>query len=76
MSIQDFLFVSLSLGFLILVGFISLAAFRAAQTLRSMKFLIDNLEDTSRDINSLKNNLKFGALGIASTVIRMFLKRR
>lgn len=66
MSTQDFFYLVASFGFIILVGFISYAAFHLARTLKSLKLLIDQTEDITSDINKVKNQLKSG---IAKLVI-------
>ncbi len=76
MSIQDFLFLSLAFGFIVLVVFISFATYRLAQTLESLKLLIDNVDDTAKDINIIKNKIKLGALTTAGALLGAFLKRR
>lgn len=76
MTSQEFLFYSLAIGFLILAGFISLAAYRLAKALESLKVLIDNLEDTTKDLNIIKNKIKLGALTGISTLLGMLLKKR
>jgi len=73
---QDFLFYILALGFIILVGFLSYAAYHLAEALKSLKLLIDNLEDTARDLNIVKNKIKLGALTSLVTLLRVFLKKR
>jgi len=73
---QDFLFYILAFGFIILVGFVSYTAYRLAEALKSLKVLIDNLEDTARDLNIVKNKIKLGALTSLVTLLRMFLKKR
>ena len=70
------MFYSLAIGFLILVGFISLAAYRLAKSLESLKVLIDNLEDTTKDLNIIKNKIKLGALTSIASLLKIFLKRR
>lgn len=76
MNTQDFLFLSLAFGFIVLVIFISLAAYRLAQALESLKLLIDNVEDTAKDINIIKNKIKLGALTTVTALLGTFLKRR
>jgi hypothetical protein len=73
---QEFLYYSLAIGFIILVGFISFTMYHLAKALESLKVLIDNIEDTAKDINIIKNRIKLGALTGLVTFLRMFLKRR
>ena len=76
MNSQELLFYSLALGFLILVGFFSLAAYRLAKVLESLKVLIDNIEDAAKDLNVIKNQIKLGALTSLAAFLKTFLKRR
>ncbi|MDD2823402.1 MAG: hypothetical protein PHQ59_04980 [Candidatus Daviesbacteria bacterium] len=72
MTSQDFLFLSLGTGFLILAGFISYAAYHLAQSLKTLKLILENAEDVSEDIDKLKNTIKFGLLDL----LRIFSRRR
>ncbi len=73
---QDILFYCLAVGFLVLVGFLSYAAYRLAETLESLKAVLDNIEDTTKDINLIKNKIKLGALTTLGTLIGTFLRKR
>ncbi len=68
---QDFLFYSLGIGFLVLVGFLSYAAYQLAQSLRTLNLILQNAEDITSDVDMIKNGVKFGFLNILS----MFLKK-
>ncbi len=69
MSTQDFLFISLGVGFLILVGFLSYAAYHLAITLKSAREVIDNAEDITNDVRAMKNQLKGGMLTGMGTIL-------
>lgn len=73
---QEFLYYILTLGFIVLVFFISFAAWETARTLKSLKKLIDEVEDTTRDVNLIKDKIKFGALTGIATLLGMFVKKR
>jgi len=73
---QEFLFYTLAFGFIILVGFFSYACYSLAKALESLRALIDNIEDTAKDINIVKNKIKLGALTTVGTLLGMFLKKR
>lgn len=64
MASQDFLFYSLGLGFLILVGFLSYAAYSLAQSLKTLTLILKNAEDISNDINKLEKGIKFRLLNL------------
>lgn len=69
---QDFLFYSLGLGFLVLVGFLSYAAYSLAQSLKTLTLVLKNAEDISNDIGELKNGIKFGLLNL----LHIFFKKK
>lgn len=73
MSALDFLYLSLAVGFLVLAFFISFAAFQLAKTLVSLRLVLEDIKDTTRDVSRLKNALKLGIFGLLATLIK---KRR
>lgn len=56
----DILYYSLSIGFLVLVASVAYASFRFAQAIGSMKKVLDDVEDTTRDIRYAKNRVLSG----------------
>ena len=60
MTSQDFLFYSLGIGFLILVGFLSYAAFNLSQTLKKSTSILEKVDDITKDVDDLKNVIKHG----------------
>lgn len=54
---QDLLNITLSLGFIVLVGFISYAAYQLALTLKALRYVAQDLEDTA-------NGVRMGALSL------------
>ena len=73
---QDILYYILTLGFIVLVGFISYASYRLAQALMSLKKLIEDLEETTKDVNLIKNKVKGIALSSLALLLRGILKKR
>ena len=71
MASQDFLFYSLGLGFLILVGFLSYAAYCLAKSLKTLSLILQDAEDISNDINKLEKGIKSRLLNL----LRIFLKK-
>ena len=71
MTPQDFLFYSLGIGFLILIGFLSYAAFSLSQTLKNLTSILVKIDDIAKDADDLKNKIKLGILNLMS----MFLKK-
>lgn len=79
MNLQDFLYLSLAFGFLILVGFISFAAYRIGKTAESIKEVVDNAEDITHDVKAVKNQIKSGLVNTLMTglnLITAILKKK
>jgi len=72
MNSLDILHFSLSLGFIILVGFLAYVLYYLGQALKSLNHVLENTEDITRDVNMLKNGVKLGILNI----LNIFLKKR
>lgn len=68
---QNFLYCSLAIGFLILVGFLSYAAFNLSKTLKEATSILTKVDDVAKDVDELKNGIKSGIL----TLISMFIKK-
>jgi hypothetical protein len=68
---QNFLYYSLAIGFLILVGFLSYAAFNLSKTLKETTSILTKVDDVAKDVDDLKNGIKSGIL----TLISMFIKK-
>ena len=71
MTSQDFLFYSLSIGFLILVGFISYSAFSLSKSLKKLTSILEKVNDVAKDADDLKNYIKQGILYL----MNMFVKK-
>lgn len=56
------LYYSLAIGFLILVGFLSYAAFNLSQTFRKSTSILKKVDDIAEDAEELKNFLKQGTI--------------
>ncbi len=67
----NFLYYSLGIGFLVLVGFLSYAAFNLSQTLKKLTSVLIKVDDVAKDADDLKNLIKSGVLGLVS----MFAKK-
>lgn len=75
MSIQDFLYLSLAIGFIVFVGFISYAAYALSQTLKSLKRVLDTAGDLTEEVENVKNQIKSGMLTALLTGLNLFLKK-
>ena len=67
----NFLYYSLGIGFLILVGFLSYAVFNLAQTLKKSTSILAKVDDVAKDVEDLKNYIKQGILYL----IGLFVKK-
>jgi hypothetical protein len=67
----NLLYFSLAIGFLILVGFISYAAYNLSITLKRLTSVLVKVDDVAKDADDLKNLIKSGVLGLLS----MFTKK-
>lgn len=76
MSPLEILYYTLTIGFVVLVIFISYAFYEFSKTLRSARDLIENVDDITRDVSNVKNTFKSGILGVAAMVLNTFLRRR
>lgn len=80
MNSQDVLNYTLSLGFLVLVGFISYAILEIGRTIRSIRSVIDDVREISDGMSKLystiemiKDRLQINALDVGIKVLRMLL---
>lgn len=71
MSSQDILHYSLAIGFIVLVGFLSYAAYSLSQTLKKLTSILTKVDDLAKDADNLKNYLKDGIFKLIS----MFTKK-
>ncbi len=60
MNSADFLNISVGVGFLVLVGFISYVCIRLTQTLESLKTLTDDAQNITSDVRLLKDKFELG----------------
>ena len=50
--------------------------FHLAESLKSLKVLLENIDDTTKDFNLIKNKIKLGALTAIGAALAAFLKQR
>lgn len=67
----NFLYFSLAIGFLILVGFVSYAAFNLSKTLKELTSILLKVDDVAQDAEELKNFIKNGIVYLKE----MFVKK-
>lgn len=64
---------SLAIGFLIMAGFLALAAYRLAQALKTLQRVLEDVKETTKDVALVKNTIK---LGLITFLANAFKKRR
>ncbi len=69
MNTSDFLNIVLTLGFIVIVSCIAFVSFYLVQVLKSVKDLADNLDDTTKDVQIIKNKIKMGVLTTLSAIL-------
>ena len=69
MTSQDILYYSLAIGFLILVGFVSYAAFSLSKTLKKLTSILEKVDDITKDVDELKNFIKYGILALKNMLV-------
>ena len=65
----DILYLSLSIGFLVLVISLIFLIMKLVKTLESIKILADDLDETARDVNGVKNKVKGGIFSMLSMML-------
>lgn len=66
----DFLYYSLGIGFLILVGFLSYAAISLSQTLKRMTSILVKVDDITKDVEDLKDFIKNGVIYLKNILVK------
>lgn len=64
----DILYLSLSLGFLVLVWFLSYTLLQVAKTMKELHPLLEDIRDIAEDIRSAKDGVKNGFNQVANIV--------
>lgn len=66
---SDLLNLMLSISSVLITGAIIWIAIYLIATLKSIQKLADNIDSTTNDINTIKNTVKVGVLGVVSTIL-------
>lgn len=66
----NFLYYSLGIGFLILVGFLSYAAFSLSRSLKNLTSILAKVDDVAKDAEELKNYIKQGILYLKNLFVK------
>ncbi|EKD64761.1 MAG: hypothetical protein ACD_50C00309G0012 [uncultured bacterium] len=76
MTILDILYLILALGFLVIVSSVVFLTVKISRTMDMLKLLLEDFEDTTKDIRGLKNSIKLGFLSTASILLRLIFGKR
>lgn len=58
----NFLYYSLGIGFLVLVGFLSFAAYSLSESLKKISSILVKVDDVAKDAENLKDLIKNGVI--------------
>lgn len=70
MSSLDFLYISLGVGFLTLVGFLCYLIMKVVQTIEKAQEVIENFENTADGVLNFKDKLKSSTLRVVSKFLK------
>ncbi len=70
MNSVDVLYYSLSVGFLVLVGFMCYVLWELNKDLKILRLVLNNVHDISLDASLLKNNLKLSFFKLIQTFLQ------
>lgn len=65
----DFLYYSLGVGFLILIGFMCYVLYYLAQDLKSVRDILEQVEDVTRGIDLIGTQLKLSVLNFTKRLL-------
>lgn len=67
---QNFLYYSLGIGFLVLVGFLSYAAFSLSKTLKRLTSILEKADALAKDADELRDFIKTGILYLKNMIFK------
>ena len=70
-SLLDLLYISLAVGFLVLVGFVVYLIINLKNTLDRVNMVLEDTRDVTKDVRGIKNMVKVSILGALSKVLRL-----
>lgn len=73
MSPQDVFYYSIATGVIVTVAILAYLVHQLTLTLKSLRDVIEDIRDTTRDLVSVKNGLKVGTLAL---IAKLFEKRK
>ncbi|MBI2017900.1 hypothetical protein HYS92_02515 [Candidatus Daviesbacteria bacterium] len=76
MSLQDFFYLSLSIACIVFIISMALISYFLVALLKSLKNLVDKMDETTKGVRLLKDNLKIGVLSILNILFNIWSKKR
>lgn len=76
MSLQDFFYLTLSIAGIIFIFTFCVLAFFLVQLLIALKQFINKIDETTKGVRLIKENLKIGILSILNILFNMWSKKR
>lgn len=76
MTAQDIFYFALSMSFLTVAGCTVWVAFYLVEALKSLKTNLENLEETTKEVNLVKDVAKLSLLQTVNRFLGIFLGRR
>ncbi len=75
METRDILYIALTIGVLVLAGTTAYAAFRLAQVFKALKILVEDVSETAKEVNLLKEKLKSSSISLIALLLKGLLKK-
>lgn len=75
MTTLDLLYICLGVGFLVLVGFLSYAAYQIGKTAKESRNVIANASNITDDVRALKDSIKAGILRPVIGILRLIARK-
>lgn len=75
MDSRDILNTAIALGFLVFTGTAAFAFYRLARVFKALETLVEDIEDTTKDVKLLKDKLKSSSLSLVALLLKGLLKK-
>lgn len=75
MEPKNILYISLALGALLFAGAASYAAFRLAKVFKALQTVVEDIEDTTKEVRFLKDKLKSSSFSLIALLLKGLLTK-
>ena len=76
MSLQDLFYLILTAACIVFIVSVSLLTFFMINLLKSIRRFVDKIDDTTKGVRMIKDNLKIWALSVLSILFNIWTKKR